>query len=375
MLMEKEKYIEYMQKTVSDYSKPVQQILLGKLLNENMVSDKDQMMVGQDKDTIDITQCNNSSEKLTYALCHSQKALKEIELWEFTKNYKYSIPCEISDYSDDIIEILKEKGASEFSLDSQQYDELLDSPSHPTILRVNDDTLFLKFSIKQDTYNPLDGKQEIKKRTVVLYILKQESYAEFRFDFISPYDQAKIFDIAHYLGIIKDYLTQTAKLRIDFMELDGLTEYVTTDKNLNIVAQDMRMADGSKAVLQAASSAQGNETYVLPFLGELENIIKEYTDDLNSIPKFKDVLINFIEDKKATSDLPWVTIKWENGTDTKFTFNYKSLGFCLVQHYCSYNLSDIGMERMNHVAKYIVRYRKLLTNKGIAEQQSNEDTN
>lgn len=359
--MESGQYIKYMVQTVNSYSKPVQRMLINTLYQKKIVTEKNQTKLGQQADIIDLNQRDVGSNKLAYALFKSTRALKEVEYWEFTKNYKYSIPCEIHNFNSAIIEKIKEAGAVEFDALSTQTDELPDSPSQPTILNT-DSALFLKFSIKQDTYDPSTGEEEHRKRTIVLYILKAENYAEFRFDFISPYDNAKIYDISHYLEHIIDYLAMCCNLGLNFMELDGLIEKVAADESLNIIAQDMRMLDGSKAVLQASS--RENENYVLPFLGELENILKEYSDDLEQVPKFREVLLKFVEEKKVTSDLPWVTIKWENGTDTKFTFNYKASGFCLVQHYCSYNPSDIGMERMNHVSEYIVRYRKLLTNKG-----------
>ena len=60
------------------------------------------------------------------------------------------------------------------------------------------------------------------------------------------------------------------------------------------------------------------------------------------------------------SDYPWIELLWEDEIKTrsihaKFVFNYMGNNYCLIQHYYSSTL--IGMERMNHVIKYIVDHK------------------
>lgn len=119
----------------------------------------------------------------------------------------------------------------------------------------------------------------------------------------------------------------------------------------------MKLANGSIATLQASSTATGNSKYVLPFLGELQELLADYQNELENAPRFKEAFEKFLDDKDVTSDLPWVIIKWEDETSTKITFDYKNKGFCLIQHYSNYGRGVIGMERMNRVAEYIIEYR------------------
>lgn len=366
--MDIETYKRYLLQTVIEYPKPIKKKILGVLKSKDLITDGGQSLIGDlNNEAIDTDQCENS-DILNFCISKSMRVLKEIENWEFIKNYKYSIPYEVIEFDKGRLDrALETQEARYFDIDDlSTFDFLSQEPRCPTIME-NELFYMIKFSLQQNTYDPIEGTQLERKRSILMYILKTAKYADCRFDFISPYDAEGIYDISHYLYEINLFLASKLGIKLKYIHLDGLIEYVTKDKKLNIIAQDMRMADGSQATLTAALSDKGSEAYVLPFLGELKNLLDEYSEEANRAPIFYEALKKFIDDKILTSDLPWVTVKWENGTETKFTFNYKNKDFCLVQHYCSYSPADLGMERMNHVAEYIVRYREFLTTKQTAE--------
>ena len=214
-----------------------------------------------------------------------------------------------------------------------------------------------KFNIRQDFYRIENGEKVSRKKTIVAYFVPEKNFIDIRFDFISPYDKEKEFDISWYLQRLIEYFKEVFGIDIVYLELFGLEHGIKEENDKSIIGQEMKLANGSIATLQASSTATGNSKYVLPFLGELQELLADYQNELENAPRFKEAFEKFLDDKDVTSDLPWVIIKWEDETSTKITFDYKNKGFCLIQHYSNYGRGVIGMERMNRVAEYIIEYR------------------
>lgn len=161
---------------------------------------------------------------------------------------------------------------------------------------------------------------------------------------------------AFYANLVDDtvtYIENHFHHRLNPLDLDFLLTYVQgTTSDVRLIAQSMKMSNGTKAELQVGM----NEDYVLPFIGELKDMLIEYQEDFNKVPNLRDAFEQFICEKEETSDYPWIELLWEDEIKTrsihvKITFNYHQKGYSLLQHY--FNPVLIGMERMNRVVDFI----------------------
>lgn len=353
--MGKDCYREYVLGTINEYARPIKKKLLDQLIAKQLISFGQQLELSSSCDSI-LSLDTEDKNPLYTSVQQSNGVLKQIEFWEFVKNFKYSIPCELTVF--DFDQRNKNKTQDFDVTDLTAFDTLSILPDAPSIYKTKTE-YFIKFSLQQNRFNPIDGSTERRKRILLFYVVPAKKYIEIRFDFLDfPDGSDSAQDSWFFINKAKIYLEEHLGIYFGFLELDGITNYIAEDKNLNIVGQDMQMANGSHATLRACTANAAQNSYVLPFLGELKNLLSEYEEEKENAPLFYEALEGFIKDKEMTSDLPWIKVKWENGTETKITFNYKAKGVCLIQHYCGYEPADIGMERMNHVAQYIINYRK-----------------
>ena len=82
--------------------------------------------------------------------------------------------------------------------------------------------------------------------------------------------------------------------------------------------------------------------------------------ELEKVPVLKEAFNQFMFENEELSDYSWIEVMWEDEIKTrsirvKFIFSYRGNEYCLLQHYFSPSL--IGMERMNHVIRYIGEHR------------------
>ena len=103
-----------------------------------------------------------------------------------------------------------------------------------------------------------------------------------------------------------------------------------------------------------------SQNYILPIIGELKEILNDHRNDLDKCPALKESLEQFMFENDELSECTWIEIMWENeikvrSIRVKFIFNYKNRMYCLLQHYYSNVL--VGMERMNHVVRYISKHK------------------
>lgn len=128
----------------------------------------------------------------------------------------------------------------------------------------------------------------------------------------------------------------------------------------------MMLPSGGNAQLDVGK----NENYILPIIGELREILDNHRNELDTVPSLKESLEQFMFENDELSECSWIEIMWENeikvrNIRVKFIFNYKNHDYCLLQHYYSNVL--VGMERMNHVVRYINEHQN------DAHQESNTD--
>jgi len=137
-------------------------------------------------------------------------------------------------------------------------------------------------------------------------------------------------------------------------ELDYMKKYGEDDKVINS-ARDMLFSTGGKATIDIGK----NEKMILPFIGELKEMLQEYEAEFNASPKLKGVLEEFIMEKEEMSEFIWMKFIFsEKNIPVKFTTQYGEDRVCLIKHLFSNKSTNIGRERMDYVTKYIINLRK-----------------
>jgi hypothetical protein len=117
----------------------------------------------------------------------------------------------------------------------------------------------------------------------------------------------------------------------------------------------MELSSGGSAELTASR----DQDYMLPFIGEIRELIDENEELFNESPKIKDILLQYLQDKEDTANYPYIYVKWIKPIESdsyviRFTFDYFSQTHMLVQHLTG-TCKELGMERMNNAIEYLFK--------------------
>ncbi|MDO4922768.1 MAG: hypothetical protein Q4E82_01945 [Peptococcaceae bacterium] len=350
-------YLEYLEKTISSYTEKEKKYLVRELVNLGVASENEKYCKQQTLDgniIIDISK-GSLADKVISCIQGSKIAIKFIEKWEFIRDYKYS-----SYFFSDSFEDILEK-ANDISLQNDCCENnYISTESIGNPIRYEDEErVFLKFNLAFSAVHPLSGEELLVKYPIVIVFHKGYQLLEIRFDvlkrvFLSDKKSQTIY--VDILNQVIDYFKESFECELKPLNLDYLVNVCKNDNSVKLIAQYMKLANGGNAQLEVGN----NQEYVLPFLGELRELINANQMALDNIPNFKEALEQFMYEMEEMSDYPWIELLWEHEIKTrsirvKVIFNYRDSSYCLVQHYSSNVL--IGMERMNYVVKYIVDNR------------------
>ncbi len=353
-----ENYILYLQGTIDTYpsktKKHIHKLFTDANIDQNVsipfhnaINDKD----------LEIT------EKIKACLEQNEKAINLFEEWEFKKDYKYSVifTCENFEQLLNSVQCLSQSGNNP-SNESNRMFEWLENP----ITSSDDDfdLIILKFNLKFEAIDPLNENEIFLKYPVLIVIHKESKFIELRFDVLKRVFISDRREQSVYSDLIDDIIGYVKKnLNEDLAPLDlyYLVSQVKQDtEEVRVMAEYRKLPNGGNAQLEVGN----NQEYVLPIIGEFKELIKKYQTELEKVPTLKEAFEQFIFENDELSDYSWIELMWENEIKTrriraKFIFNYRNKSYCLIQHY--FNNALIGMERMNHVIRYINKHRKSVT--------------
>lgn len=117
--------------------------------------------------------------------------------------------------------------------------------------------------------------------------------------------------------------------------------------------QMMEMKAGGSAELTASE----NGDYLLPFLGEIRELIDENEELFAEADEIRQLLLQYLNEKEATASYPYIYVKWVKPVETKsyivkITFDYFNGKITLLQHITG-KCNDLGMGRMNDAIEYL----------------------
>jgi len=358
-----EEYLSYIVGSIETYSTKEKKQLITLFFNEG-VAYKEIVQQTQisDMEAQNITGLE-LSEQIKKCITGNNKAVRIFEKWEFTKDYKYSIICKTDDYD---VFASKVKNDSRVKADENESAYMSDVRNVPVIFKPPiifemDDFLILKYNLKFEALHPQTEEELLIKYPLIIVLHKNEKLIEFRFDdlkrifYYDTISKDKLY--LHLTNIISDNLKNDYKIDISPLDLDFIKTKAKDSNEVKLIANYMKTSIGGNAILEVGN----NKEYILPFIGELNLLMREKKEEFNKAPVIKELLEQFIYEKEEMSDYPWIVVLWEAEKKTrnitvKFIFNYMNSGFCLMQHY--YNNVLVGMERMNHVVRFIGENRE-----------------
>lgn len=278
------------------------------------------------------------------------------EKWEFTKLYKYSVPL-FYECNKEIIDILKNNNAHQFDLKCYNADRTLPidiGEATPIYMTPDSNSIFIKFVLQKTYFTPETFENVDYRYPVIVYLNKEQNILEIR------YDSAK------YSGQLEDNVYEAMVGRvIRWLQSIGITLFLCDHKNaisvigdkenesVKIYKQMMEMGSGGSAELTAAQSRD----YMLPFVGEIRELINENETLFEKAKEVKDLILQYLLDKEATANYPYIYAKWVRPVESqsytvKITFDYLSSKYTLLQHLTG-TCKDLGMERMNDAIEYL----------------------
>ncbi len=212
-----------------------------------------------------------------------------------------------------------------------------------------DNTIFLKSSKLLSGFTPGDGeKKEIKYPIVAIYS-KTMGTLEVRLDSVRTMYQASDIFYESQIYSVLTWFESYLNCKFETVNFLPIIEYIKRNKQTEVAveAQSMAFQNGGKAILENGI----NDNYVLPLLGELQELIKANQVVFDSNPEVKKLLDKFITEAETLSDLPWVTLVWKKDkTKVKFKFGHHENDFTILQYYGRQSY----MEKMEYVTQYVI---------------------
>lgn len=358
--MDQNTYLEFYKNTVLGYSKGTQYEIVKQLEKKKFITFSAQMSIEDNERTQYFENKNDFRNIITSVSARSCNA-GFFELYEFTKLYKYSVPLFFSLQGNEIRKLLQEAKIHEFIEDSFKPSFVLNSSivDVEPLFWEKDGAFFIKF-VTQRTYVQPDDFEKVDYRyVVVIYVNPENELIDIRYDSGRYESQTSLEFYERNVEYCINWLKNRLGLTVCLCEHAGTIDAVKNKDNSEIVMykQMMELNSGGAAELTAAES----KDYVLPFVGEIRELIEENFEMFNRAEDVKKLLLNYLDDKEDTAHYTYIYIKWRkpvesNSFTVKITFDYLVRKYTLMQHITS-GCKDVGMGRMNEAINYLCRIK------------------
>lgn len=358
LVMDEKTFLSFYRNTILGYSINQQKYICNLLEEKHLITFEEQGNIF-DSDEILFFKSKNDIKGIIGQTTMNKFFIKFYEWWEYTKLYKYSVPF-FYEMKQNIVEILKKHSLKEFTWSTEHNQEfVLNSTIKDTVpaYYVENGKIFVKF-VMQRTYLLQESLETIDYRyPVVIFIDTDNNILEIRYDAMK-YNSA--FDNGIYVRCVSDCIEWLKRnLGLMMFECDhvNIIDVINSKQNdvVKIYKQMMEMSSGGSAELTASESRD----YVLPFVGEIRELIDENSELFDDAEEIKQLLLQYLSDKEATASYPYIYIKWLKPVESqsyvvKVTFDYFNNRYTLLQHITG-SCKDLGMERMNNAIEYLCK--------------------
>ena len=318
--MDERTFLNFYKNTVLGYSKSLQRYVCDLLEEDGRITFERQRSLF-DSDDKAYFESKKDCRSILVKTTTDKHFSDFFEKWEFIKLYKYSVPL--------FYELPEGKDLRSLIIDSSIPIFMSDSFALSYVINS---------SLKDADY--FDGKNKC---------------LEIRYD--SPKYRTS-FHNEEYEAMVNDcieWMIKELKLVLFECEHTNIIDVVNDKQNeaVKMYKQMMELSSGGAAELTASESAD----YVLPFIGEIRELIDENEELFSRADEVKQLLLQYLEDKEATARYPYIYVKWVKPVESqsyvvKVIFEYLNHKHTSLQHITG-SCKDLGMERMNNAIEYL----------------------
>ena len=356
-LMDEKTFLEFFKNTMLCYSNNLQRYICNVLETEHKITYDDQMKMGDSIDTL-YFESKKDFKNIIIKTTTNKAFIKFYEEFEFKKLYKYSVPFFYEQKEGISLDnLLRERGIVFFDSGNYNIEYVIDrtlKEATPLALKDNE-KLFIKFTIQKIFIQPETYEQIDYRYPIVLYINTEKKFLEVRYD---AFRFGESYDNGTYSKIVNtciSWIKENLSVELYSCEHNDTITIINDKQNSDVkmYKQMMELSTGGAAELTASESTD----YVLPFIGEIKELIDENEVLFNDAEEIKQLLLQYLNEKEATASYPYIYVKWVKPVESqsylvKVTFDYFDNKYTLLQHITG-NCKDLGMERMNDAIKYL----------------------
>ena len=356
--MDETTFLEFYKNTILCGSNNFQHFICKKLEMDNKITFEEQRKLSDNDDTLFIASKKDFKGIITKTTT-SKSFISFYEEIEYKKLYKYSVPFFYEMGGESIEGVLKEKLIKIFDSKTYETDFVIDRVLNEAIpiAFTEDGKYFIKF-VLQKAYLHSETFERINYRyPVVIYIDPLINVLEIRYDSIR-YSYNEQIDRDAYSKIVTyciEWTKSTLGLKLFSCEHTETIKIINDIQNTEVrmYKQMMEMKSGGSAELTASE----NGDYLLPFIGEIRELIDENEELFSEAYEVKQLLLQYLNEKEATASYPYIYVKWVKPVETqsyivKITFDYFNSKYTLLQHITG-SCKELGMGRMNDAIEYL----------------------
>ena len=351
-------FLEFYRDSALNYSVAMKMAIRQKLQDEGKITfDKQTSLTDTDKFPMFFLDKRDIDAIITRTAMNSEFS-NFYENWEFVKLYKYSVPLFFYK-SEPLDKVLNKLGLQEFEEEKYKSPRILSSElkSAVPIYKKVGNNVIVKFVLQKSYFDIANTTQTDYRYPVIIYFDVKTGFLEIRYD---AFKYGSTFAGNNYEDIVNqsiDWLKNTLHIKLfDCDHTDTIDKIKDeNDSSVKIYKQMMELSSGGSAELTAAQ----DRDYLLPFVGELRELISENTDLFDKAPDIKQLLEQYLDDKEQTANYPYVYVNWvqpvvSQSYIVKITFDYLQGKYTVLQHLTG-TCKDLGMERMNDAIEYLCK--------------------
>lgn len=356
--LEKRLYDRFLVNTVNNYSQASKNKIKDLMIKKSIVTVDEQISFGEDVQNIYIGEKNIDTFVKSSISEHNLAYF--YEYWKYTKLYKYSIPLY---FEGDIKNAIEQNTSSIHKFDFQMHDSLMyqfGTSIDESLCSYYEEGsyIYLKLLIQKNYPDPVTYEAIDYRYPIILAIQQDLNLIEIRYDSLKfdrySSNNTQVYIMSMVSDVIK-WIKENLGIKIFSINalktIDILKE--DTSGKVKIFKQLMELKSGGSAELQASNTSD----CVLPFIGELRELMEENEKLFDSSPEIARLITNYLEEKEATSNYPYIYAKWINPVASecyvvKIIFESYINNLVLLQHITS-NCKLLRMERMNNAIEYL----------------------
>nr|WP_243126360.1 hypothetical protein [Acetivibrio ethanolgignens] len=356
--MDETTFLEFYKNTILCSSNNFQHFICKQLETENRITYDAQCKLSDNEDTL-FFESKRDFKGIITKTATTKSFMNFYEELEYKKLYKYSVPFFYNTTEKTIEDILIEKQIKVFDKECYQPDYVIDrnlKEAEPVVIMENG-KYFVKFVLQKVCLQSETFDQIVYRYPIVIYINPSINILEIRYDSMR-YSYNEQVDRDSYSKIVTtciEWIKDTLELELFVCEHTDTIKIINDIQNTEVrmYKQMMEMKSGGSAELTASE----NGDYLLPFIGELRELIDENEELFNEADEVKQLLLQYLYEKEATASYPYIYVKWVKPVEpqsyiVKLTFDYFNDKYTLLQHITG-NCKDLGMGRMNDAIEYL----------------------